>query len=85
MNFGHESQLYRVEEHRLIGGKGDNMRLFEVNNGSGLEFTICADRSADISRLSYQGINLSYFSVFGYAAPTYYDKTVLNFLKSFNC
>lgn len=44
--FGHESQLYRVEEHRLIGGKGDNMRLFDVNNGSGLEFTICADRSA---------------------------------------
>ena len=83
--FGHESQLYRVEEHRLIGGKGDNMRLFEVNNGSGLEFTICADRSADISRLSYQGINLSYFSVCGYAAPTYYDKTGLNFLKSFNC
>ena len=83
--FGHESQLYRVEEHRLIGGKGDNMRLFEVNNGSGLEFTICADRSADISRLSYQGINLSYFSVCGYAAPTYSDKTGLNFLKSFNC
>ena len=83
--FRHESQLYRVEEHRLIGGKGDNMRLFEVNNGSGLEFTICADRSADISRLSYQGINLSYFSVCGYTAPTYYDKTGLNFLKSFNC
>ena len=82
--FGHESQLYRVEEHRLIGGKGDNMRLFEVNNGSGLEFTICADRSADISRLSYQGINLSYFSVCGYTAPTYYDKTGLNFLKSCN-
>ena len=48
-------------------------------------FTICADRSADISRLSYQGINLSYFSVCGYTAPTYYDKTGLNFLKSFNC
>ena len=39
--FGHESQLYRVEEHRLIGGKGDNMRLFEVNNGSDLCRPFC--------------------------------------------
>ena len=42
--FGHESQLYRVEEHRLIGGKGDQMRLLEVNNGSGIAFTVSADR-----------------------------------------
>ena len=83
--FGHESQLYRVEEHRLVGGKGDNMRLFEVNNGSGLEFTISADRAADISRLSYQGMNMSYFSVCGYSNSSYYDKDALNFLKTFQC
>lgn len=83
--FGHESQLYRVEEHRLVGGRGDGMRLFEVDNGSGLSFTVSADRCADISRLSYQGINMSYFSVCGYTAPTYYDKEGLNFLKSFSC
>lgn len=83
--FGHESQLYRIEEHRLVGGKGDNLRLFEVNNGSGLAFTVCADRCADISRLSYQGVNMSYFSVCGYAAPAYYDKEGLDFLKTFHC
>lgn len=83
--FGHESQLYRVEEHRLVGGKGDNLRLFEVDNGSGLAFTVCADRCADISRLSYQGVNMSYFSVCGYGAPAYYDKEGLNFLKTFHC
>lgn len=83
--FGHESQLYRVEEHRLVGGKGDNMRLFEVNNGSGLSFTVCADRCADISRLSYQGVNMSYFSACGYGAPAFYDKEGLNFLKTFQC
>ena len=37
---GHDSQLYGIEEHRLVGGKGDGMRLFEVNNGKGLELTI---------------------------------------------
>ena len=32
---GHASQLYGIEEHRLIGGKGDGMWLFEVHNGKG--------------------------------------------------
>ena len=30
---GHESQLYGVEEVRLVGGKGDGMRLLNVKNG----------------------------------------------------
>ena len=45
---GHKSQLYGVEEHRLVGGKGDGMRLFQVTNGKGLAFTVSADRCADI-------------------------------------
>ena len=45
--YGHDTQLFGVEEHRLVGGKGDGMRLFEVRNGSGLEFTVSADRAAD--------------------------------------
>ena len=32
---GHESQLFGVEEVRLVGGKGDGMRLLQVRNGSG--------------------------------------------------
>ena len=78
---GHSSQLYGVEEHRLVGGKGDGMRLFEVTNGKGLSFTISADRCADISRLNFKGVNMGYFSPCGYVAPAYYDKN--NFLQSF--
>ena len=55
---GHDSQVYGVEEHRLVGGKGDGMRLLQVRNGKGLDFTVVADRCADISRLSFQGINM---------------------------
>ena len=58
---GHESQVSGVEEHRLVGGKGDGMRLFLVRNGKGLEFTVSADRCADISRLSFRGLNMSPF------------------------
>ncbi len=80
---GHESQLYGVEEHRLVGGRGDGMRLLQVKNGKGLEFTVSADRCADISRLSFKGINMGYFSSCGYVAPSYYDDKGMGFLKSF--
>lgn len=80
---GHPTQLYGVEEHRMIGGKGDGMRLYEVKNGCGLEITVCADRCMDIYRLSYRGINCGYFAPAGYVAPAYYDDKGNGFLKSF--
>lgn len=80
---GHNSQLWGVEEVRLVGGRGDGMRLLQVRNGSGLEFTVSADRCADISRLIYRGDNMGYFSPCGYVAPAYYDGTGDGFLKSF--
>lgn len=80
---GHDLQVYGIEEHRLVGGKGDGMRLLEVNNGKGLELTVSLDRAADISRLRFRGINMSYFSPCGYVAPAYYDCVGGNWLKSF--
>jgi len=80
---GHEQQIYGAEEHRLVGGKGDGMRLLEIRNGSGLAFTLSLDRCADISRLSFKGDNFGYFAPCGYVAPTYYDGVGAGFLKSF--
>lgn len=80
---GHDSQVYGIEEHRLVGGKGDGIRLLEVNNGKGLEMTISPDRNADISRLRFKGINMSYLSPCGYVAPAYYDNLGSNWLNSF--
>ena len=80
---GHDSQIYGVEEHRLVGGKGDGMRLYEVNNGKGLELTISPDRSGDITRLRFKGMNMSYMSPCGYVASAYYDSIGSNWLKSF--
>ncbi len=80
---GQNAQLFGVEEHRLVGGKGDGMRLLDVRNGQGLCFTISLDRAADISRLSVMGVNYGYFSPAGYVAPAYYDPCGAGFLKSF--
>ena len=80
---GHESQGYGVEEHRLVGGKGDGIRLLEVNNGNGVMFTLSLDRAGDISRLYKDGKNLGFFAPCGYVSPTYYDNRGAGFLKSF--
>ena len=81
--YGHESQIRGVEEVRLVGGKGDGMRLLQLRNAKGLEMTISADRCADISRLIFKGDNMGYFSANGYVAPSYYDQPGTGFLKSF--
>lgn len=80
---GHPSQLCGVEEHRLCGGKGDGMRILEVNNGRGLMFTVSQDRCGDISRLYFKGKNLGFFAPCGYVSPKYYDNRGSGFLKSF--
>ena len=80
---GHASQLCGVEEVRLVGGKGDGMRLLQLRNGAGLEMTVSADRCGDISRLIFKGDNMGYFSACGYAAPSYYDDKGAGFLKNF--
>ena len=33
--YGHESQLFGVEEYRLTGGKGDGMRLSNTARAAG--------------------------------------------------
>lgn len=80
---GHESQLYGIEQTRLVGGKGDGMRLLQVRNAGGLAFTVAADRCADVYRLQFQGINMGFFAPNGYVAPAYYQEQGKGFLKSF--
>ncbi len=78
---GHPTQLYAVEELKLVGGKANEMRLLNMRNGKGLNATFAADRCLDLYRLEYKGVNLGFFSPCGYVAPEYYDKN--DFLRSF--
>lgn len=81
---GDISQLFRVETYRLEGGRKEGIRATGVSNEKGLNFTVVADRCMDISHLSYKGVNLSYITPSGVVAPQYYDRTGLNWLKSFS-
>lgn len=80
---GHPSQICGVEEVALLKGKGKGMTLLNIRNGKGLELSLSADRAMDISRVSFKGDNMGFFSPCGYVAPAFYDKEGTGFLKSF--
>lgn len=74
-------QVRGAEEYILSGGKGDGMHFLCVRNGLGLQVWISLDRAGDLSRVTFKGENMGYFSPVGYVAPEYYDPS--NFLASF--
>ncbi len=80
---GNSLQIRGAEKYILQDGKGDGMHFVYVRNGLGLEVWISVDRCADISRVSFKGKNIAYFSPCGYVSPKYYDKEGAGFLKSF--
>ena len=80
---GDFSQLFGIKEYTLSSGKANGMKAYDFRNGSGLEFTVLADRCLDIESLSLKGINFSYISKPGIVAPTYYDQDGLAFLRNF--
>ncbi|MCL1897041.1 MAG: aldose 1-epimerase family protein [Clostridiales bacterium] len=80
---GNTSQLFYSNMSRLCEGRGAGMRVVEVNNGGGLEFTVYPDRAMDIGRFAIGGTNCSYLSKSGPVAPAYYDDKGAGWLKSF--
>ncbi len=85
MNYyvGNPLQIRGAEQYTLQDGAGNGMRFLCVRNGRGLEAWISLDRCADLSRVTFCGENMGYFSPCGYVAPQYYDSVGLGFLKSF--
>ena len=80
---GHSSQLCGVREVRAVGGKANGMRLLEVYNGKGLNFTVSLDRCGDIPYLYFNSNSMAYIAPCGLVSPQYYDNNGAGFLKSF--
>ena len=82
------SRLGRMEQlasiRRLVSddGKGRGMRVLEINNGSGLSFTIYPDRGMDIGQSYYKGIPLAWISRNQEVAPQFYDSEAFEWLRS---
>ena len=76
---GDFSQLFGIKEFSFTSGRAKEVKAFDVKNGSGLEFTVLADRCLDIAGLSFKGINCSYISKTGIVAPEYYKENGIGF------
>jgi len=80
---GDLSQLFVIKEYSLAGGKAKGVKAFDLKNGSGLEFTVLADRCLDIAGLSFKGTNCSYITKAGIVSPEYYNEEGIGFLRNF--
>ncbi len=81
---GDLSQVFYARPFTFSEGRARGMRGIDINNGTGLQFTILPDRAMDIGLLSYRGINFSYITKAGISAPWHYDDKGLGWLKTFN-
>lgn len=80
---GDFSQVFGIKEYMLLNGKSKGIRTFDFRNGSGLEFTVLADRCLDFSNLSFKAVNCSYISKTGIVAPNYFTDDDKGFLRNF--
>ena len=64
-------QLAYVRPLILDDGDGKGCRIIEVNNGTGLRFTIAADRGMGLCECSIDGINVAWRSPRGYSAAKF--------------
>lgn len=78
---GSDRQLGFIRRAVLDDGKGRGMRILDVDNGSGLRFTVYPDRGMDIGEASFRGVNLVWLPQ-SPTAPQFYEATQFNWLRS---
>ena len=79
---GRLEQLAEVRRTVLDDGKGRGMRVWEVRNASGLEFSVYPDKGLDIGPATFGGLPIAWMSRNGAVAPSFYDKTGVEWLRT---
>jgi hypothetical protein len=81
---GDPTQIGGLKRYQLVSGKAKGVEAIDVDNGSGLLFTVLPDRGLDIHRLSFKGIPVSFLSKTGIVSPAYYNDRGDEWLRSFS-
>ena len=79
---GHMAQLASIRRLVSDDGKGRGMRVLEINNGSGLSFTVHPDRGMDIGQAYYKGTPLAWVSRNTEVSPQFYDADGCEWLRT---
>jgi len=80
---GSMDQLARIRTSVLDDGRGRGIRIADIDNGSGLRFTVLLDRGMDIGDASFNGIPFAYQTPVGPVHSAYYEADGLRWLRSF--
>ena len=79
---GSMRQVANIRRSTLEDGKGRGMRILDVDNGSGLSFTVYPDRGMDIGEARYKGIPLAWLAPNGPVAPQFYENEGFCWLRT---
>lgn len=66
---GSITQIAGVTRKQVTEGNGEGMRLWDVKNGSQMEFSVLESKCMDLFSLTYKGIPLAYVSKNGLTSP----------------
>ncbi len=79
---GSVSQIGGARTYTLTDGLSNGTRAIDVSTGTGLIFTVLADRGLDISRAFFKGASLCWNASVGEVHPSFYNKEGLEWLRS---
>jgi hypothetical protein len=80
---GQMDQLAGIRFMESADGKAHGCRMLEVWTGSGLRFTVNAERALDISDCSFKELPIAWRSPAGDVHPAYYEPQGLGWLRSY--
>ena len=80
---GTMDQLARIRTSVLDDGRGRGIRMADVDNGSGLRFSVLLDRGMDIGDASFNGVPFAYQTPVGPVHPSYFEPDGFGWLRSF--
>lgn len=80
---GTMDQVARIRTSVLDDGRGRGIRVADVDNGSGLRFTVLLDRGMDIGDASFEGVPVAYQTPVGLVHPAHFESDGFRWLRSF--
>jgi hypothetical protein len=80
---GSMDQLARIRTSVLDDGRGRGIRMADIDNGSGLRFSVLIDRGMDIGDASFDGVPFAYMTPVGLVNPAHFESDGFRWLRSF--
>ena len=79
---GNIEQIAYVKKLIIDTGKAESVKIFDINNGGGLEFSVMESKCLDIMDMKYKGINLRFLSKPGLVSVQHADLRGVNYTRS---